>query len=72
MKRKAKELQRARQDAERAGRKSPGFGGFGNSGMSSFTSATIITDTIEPEKPKASPSTVRYELYPWAMIHGNV
>uniref|UniRef100_A0A671M5P1 Coatomer subunit delta n=1 Tax=Sinocyclocheilus anshuiensis TaxID=1608454 RepID=A0A671M5P1_9TELE len=59
MKRKAKELQRARQDAERAGKKSPGFGGFGSSGMSSVTSATIITDTIEPEKPKVTPASVR-------------
>uniref|UniRef100_A0A672L1A1 Coatomer subunit delta n=1 Tax=Sinocyclocheilus grahami TaxID=75366 RepID=A0A672L1A1_SINGR len=61
MKRKAKELQRARQDAERAGKKSPGFGGFGSSGMSSVTSATIITDTIEPEKPKVTPASVRYD-----------
>uniref|UniRef100_A0A8C2JQ92 Coatomer subunit delta n=1 Tax=Cyprinus carpio TaxID=7962 RepID=A0A8C2JQ92_CYPCA len=59
MKRKAKELQRARQDAERAGKKSPGFGGFGSSGMSSSISATIITDTIEPEKPKVAPAPVR-------------
>lgn len=59
MKRKAKELQRARQDAERAGKKSPGFGGFGSSGMSSIMSATIITDTIEPEKPKVAPAPVR-------------
>uniref|UniRef100_A0A8C1NF24 Coatomer subunit delta n=1 Tax=Cyprinus carpio TaxID=7962 RepID=A0A8C1NF24_CYPCA len=59
MKRKAKELQRARQDAERAGKKSPSFGGFGSSGMSSVTSATIITDTIEPEKPRVAPAPVR-------------
>uniref|UniRef100_A0A671NN41 Coatomer subunit delta n=1 Tax=Sinocyclocheilus anshuiensis TaxID=1608454 RepID=A0A671NN41_9TELE len=59
MKRKAKELQRARQDAERAGKKSPGFGGFGSSGMSSVISATIITDTIEPEKPKVASAPVR-------------
>lgn len=59
MKRRAKELQRARQDAERAGKKSPGFGGFGSSSMSSVTSATIITDTIEPEKPKMAPAPVR-------------
>lgn len=63
MKRKAKELQRARQDAERAGKKSPGFGGFGSSGMSSIMSATIITDTIEPEKPKVAPAPVRYEVF---------
>lgn len=62
MKRKAKELQRARQDAERSGKKSPGFGGFGNSGMSSVTSANIIMDTIEPEKPKVTSAPVRYEL----------
>ncbi|XP_051535576.1 archain 1b [Myxocyprinus asiaticus] len=59
MKRKAKELQRARQDAERSGKKAPGFGGFGNSGMSSVTSASIITDTIEPEKSKVAPTPVR-------------
>ncbi|XP_051521858.1 coatomer subunit delta-like [Myxocyprinus asiaticus] len=58
MKRKAKELQRARQDAERSGKKAPGFGGFGNSGMSSVTSS-IITDTIEQEKPKMAPAPVR-------------
>ncbi|KAJ8267041.1 hypothetical protein GJAV_G00137630 [Gymnothorax javanicus] len=56
MRRKAKELQQARRDAERSGKKAPGFGGFGSSGMSSNNSATIITDTlIEPEKPKATP-----------------
>lgn len=56
MRRKAKELQQARRDAERSGKKAPGFGGFGSSGMSSSNSATIITDTlIEPEKPKTAP-----------------
>lgn len=59
MRRKAKELQQARRDAERAGKKAPGFGGFGSSGMSSTT--TIITDSVmEPEKPKPAPVSVRY------------
>lgn len=58
MRRKAKELQQARRDAERAGKKAPGFGGFGSSGMSS--TATIITDSVmEPEKPKSVPVSVR-------------
>ncbi|KAF4085956.1 hypothetical protein AMELA_G00100970 [Ameiurus melas] len=58
MRRKAKELQQARRDAERAGKKAPGFGGFGSSGMSS--TATIITDSMmEPEKPKPAPVSVR-------------
>ncbi|CAL8372576.1 archain 1b [Gadus morhua] len=53
MRRKAKELQQARRDAERSGKKVPAFGGFGNSGMTSISSGSIITDTImEPEKPK--------------------
>ncbi|KAL4608628.1 coatomer subunit delta-like, partial [Arapaima gigas] len=59
MRRKAKELQQARRDAERSGKKAPGFGGFGSSGMTS-NSATIITDTlIEPEKPKVAPAPAR-------------
>lgn len=60
MRRKAKELQQARRDADRSGKKSPGFsGGFGS--MSSSSNATIITDTLmEPEKPKASPVPARY------------
>ncbi|GAA6097976.1 archain 1b [Tachysurus ichikawai] len=58
MRRKAKELQQARRDAERAGKKAPGFGGFGSLAMSS--SATIITDSVmEPEKPKSVPVSVR-------------
>uniref|UniRef100_A0A8C7W0J7 Coatomer subunit delta n=1 Tax=Oncorhynchus mykiss TaxID=8022 RepID=A0A8C7W0J7_ONCMY len=59
MRRKAKELQQARRDADRSGKKSPGFsGGFGS--MSSSSNATIITDTLmEPEKPKASPVPAR-------------
>ncbi|XP_036393029.1 archain 1b [Megalops cyprinoides] len=60
MRRKAKELQQARRDAERSGKKAPGFGGFGSSGMSGGGSAPIITDTlIEPEKPKATPTPTR-------------
>uniref|UniRef100_A0A8B9JA58 Coatomer subunit delta n=1 Tax=Astyanax mexicanus TaxID=7994 RepID=A0A8B9JA58_ASTMX len=59
MRRKAKELQQARRDAER-GKKSPGFGGFGSSSSSSSSTA-IITDTlIEPEKPKPTPAPARY------------
>ncbi|KAG9281758.1 coatomer subunit delta-like [Astyanax mexicanus] len=58
MRRKAKELQQARRDAER-GKKSPGFGGFGSSSSSSSSTA-IITDTlIEPEKPKPTPAPAR-------------
>ncbi|XP_017568528.1 archain 1b [Pygocentrus nattereri] len=60
MRRKAKELQQARRDAERAGKKAPGFGGFGSSGMSGISPATIITDSImEPEKPKMAPAPLR-------------
>uniref|UniRef100_A0A8C5PLJ8 Coatomer subunit delta n=1 Tax=Leptobrachium leishanense TaxID=445787 RepID=A0A8C5PLJ8_9ANUR len=57
MRRKAKELQQARRDAERQGKKAPAFGGFGNSSSSISSSATtIITETImEPEKTKTAP-----------------
>lgn len=61
MRRKAKELQQARRDAERAGKKTPGFGGFGSSAMGGVSPATIITDSLmEPEKPKMALSPVRY------------
>lgn len=61
MRRKAKELQQARRDAERSGKKAPAFGGFGSAGMTGISSGSIITDTIvEPEKPKISPAPVRY------------
>ncbi|XP_045559453.1 coatomer subunit delta [Salmo salar] len=60
MRRKAKELQQIRRDAERSGKKVPGFGGFGSAGMSSMSSGSIITDTtIEPEKPKMATVPVR-------------
>lgn len=60
MRRKAKELQQARRDAERSGKKVPAFGGFGSAGMTSVSSGSIITDTIvEPEKPKITPAPVR-------------
>ncbi|XP_063059583.1 archain 1a [Engraulis encrasicolus] len=60
MRRKAKELQQARRDAERAGKKMSGFGGIGSSSMSSGNSASVIQDTlIEPEKPKPAPAPVR-------------
>lgn len=60
MRRKAKELQQARRDAERSGKKVPPFGGFGSAGMTSVSSGSIITDTIvEPEKPKITPTAVR-------------
>ncbi|MEQ2208389.1 hypothetical protein XENOCAPTIV_028111, partial [Xenoophorus captivus] len=61
MRRKAKELQQARRDAERSGKKVPAFGGFGN--VSSVSSGSLITDTIvEPEKPKITPTPVRVHL----------
>lgn len=61
MRRKAKELQQARRDAERSGKKVPAFGGFGSAGMTSVSSGSILTDTIvEPEKPKIAPAPVRY------------
>lgn len=64
MRRKAKELQQIRRDAERSGKKVPAFGGFGSAGMSSMSSGSIITDTIiEPEKPKMAPVPVRYANY---------
>uniref|UniRef100_A0A4W4FYJ8 Coatomer subunit delta n=1 Tax=Electrophorus electricus TaxID=8005 RepID=A0A4W4FYJ8_ELEEL len=57
MRRKAKELQQARRDAER-GKKAPGFGGFGSSAVVGGTA--IITDTlVEAEKPKPSPVPAR-------------
>lgn len=60
MRRKAKELQQARREAERSGKKSPGFGGFGSTGSVSGNTAAIITDVlVEPEKPKAAPAPVR-------------
>ena len=59
MRRKAKELQQIRRDAERSGKKTPGFG-FGSGGVTSVSSGSIITDTIvEPEKPKMAPAPVR-------------
>lgn len=59
MRRKAKELQQARRDAERSGKKAPGFGGFGSSGMGGGSSATIITDTMmEVDKPRPAPAPV--------------
>ncbi|XP_077962436.1 coatomer subunit delta isoform X1 [Gasterosteus aculeatus] len=61
MRRKAKELQQARRDAERSGKKVPAFGGFGSAGMTSVSSGSIISDSIiEPEKPKMTPAAVRY------------
>lgn len=61
MRRKAKELQQARRDAERSGKKVPAFGGFGSAGMTGISSGSIITDTIvEPEKPKITAAPVRW------------
>lgn len=61
MRRKAKELQQARRDAERQGKKAPGFGGFGSSAMAGSTAATMITETIvETEKPKVAPAPARW------------
>nr|XP_015192855.1 PREDICTED: coatomer subunit delta [Lepisosteus oculatus] len=62
MRRKAKELQQARRDAERSGKKAPGFGGFGSSGMSGSSPITITDTLIEPEKPKATPAPSRRHL----------
>lgn len=62
MRRKAKELQQARRDAERQGKKAPGFGGFGSSGSSSISSnaAALITENIiESEKTKTAPVSTR-------------
>ncbi|XP_062995086.1 coatomer subunit delta [Elgaria multicarinata webbii] len=60
MRRKAKELQQARRDAERRGTKAPGFGGFGSSAVSGGTTAAMITETIiETEKPKVTPLPTR-------------
>ncbi|XP_062376835.1 archain 1b [Sardina pilchardus] len=57
MRRKAKELQQVRRDAERSGRKAPSYGGFG--GASTAPSAGIIKDTFEPEKPRMTPAPAR-------------
>ncbi|KAL0972894.1 hypothetical protein UPYG_G00196150 [Umbra pygmaea] len=60
MRRKAKELQQVRRDAERSGKKIPAYGGFGSAGMSSMSSGSIMTDNIiEPEKPKMAPASIR-------------
>nr|KAF6463913.1 archain 1 [Rousettus aegyptiacus] len=60
MRRKAKELQQARRDAERQGKKAPGFGGFGSSTVSGGSTAAMITDTIiETDKPKVAPAPTR-------------
>ncbi|KAL7981658.1 hypothetical protein Chor_005746 [Crotalus horridus] len=60
MRRKAKELQQARRDAERRGTKATGFGGFGNSAVSGGTLAAMITETIiESEKPKITTAPTR-------------
>lgn len=61
MRRKAKELQQARRDAERQGKKAPGFGGFGSSTVSGGSTAAMITETIiETDKPKVAPAPARY------------
>lgn len=60
MRRKAKELQQARRDAERQGKKAPGFGGFGSSAVSGGSTAAMITETIiESDKPKVAPAPAR-------------
>lgn len=72
MRRKAKELQQARRDAERSGKKVPAFGGFGSAGMTSISSGSIITDTIvEPEKPKITPAPVRYDSKKYIEVNVN-
>lgn len=72
MRRKAKELQQARRDAERQGKKAPGFGGFGSSAVSGGSTAAIITETIiETDKPKVAPAPARYDLvYPQQSWNG--
>ena len=63
MRRKAKELQQARRDAERSGKKIPAFGGFGSAGMTSVSSGSMIKDTlVDTEKPKMAPAPIRYCL----------
>ncbi|XP_062894885.1 coatomer subunit delta-like [Mobula hypostoma] len=58
MRRKAKELQQARRDAEKLGKKTS-FA-FISGGISSSSVASMITDTIiEPEKPKMTPTVMR-------------
>ncbi|KAM9768023.1 coatomer subunit delta isoform 3-T3 [Dama dama] len=60
MRRKAKELQQARRDAERQGKKAPGFGGFGSSTVSGGSTTSMITETIiETDKPKVAPAPAR-------------
>eukprot|EP00058_Branchiostoma_floridae_P025174 XP_002610664.1 hypothetical protein BRAFLDRAFT_260557 [Branchiostoma floridae] len=64
MKKKAKELQAARREAERTGKKNPGFGGgFGGGSRSSGESVPVMADDYKPEPskptytaPKPSPS----------------
>lgn len=58
MRRKAKELQQARRDAERSGMKVPSYGGFGGGGGTA-PSAAIIRDTFETEKPRVAPASAR-------------
>lgn len=60
MRRKAKELQQARKDAERSGRKVPSYGGFG-SGAGTAPSSAVIRDSYEPEKPRMAPAPARYD-----------
>lgn len=59
MRRKAKELQQARRDAERHGKKAPGFGGFGSSAVSGGVTTMITETIIETEKPKVAPAPAR-------------
>lgn len=60
MRRKAKELQQARRDAERQGKKAPGFGGFGSSTVSGGSTTSMITETIiDTDKPKVAPAPAR-------------
>lgn len=52
MKAKAKELQRARKDAQRRGIKAPGFGGMGGSMGGYGRSDVPVTETFNPEPTK--------------------
>lgn len=61
MKEKAKELQRARQEAAKRGIKSPGFGNFVGSSSVFSPPVGVVGDTLtNPETPKPSYTAPRY------------
>lgn len=63
MRKRAKELQRQRQEAEKSGRAPSGFGG-GGFGSSSFNrgDTTSVIDTTPSEPTKPSYQAPRFEL----------